>query len=112
LAEQAVFASPEKLAKQYRRLPAASAVAAADAKKAPRSVVPSVAQTAAPPAAAATPTPSLAAGETKQQIVPRLTGEITRAMLLKNSAPKTAEMPPPMRETDPIALPQPRFDSL
>ena len=32
LAEQVVFASPEKLAKQYRRLPAAEAVAAAEPK--------------------------------------------------------------------------------
>ncbi len=111
LAEQAVFASPEKLVKQYRRLPAASAVAAVvDLKKTSRPVPAAVAQTAARPAPL--PPSNLAASMPKGKVVPRLTGEITQAMLLKNLAPKTVELSLPTRETDSIALPQPRFDSL
>jgi hypothetical protein len=95
LAEQAVFASPEKLVKQYRRLPATA-----------------IAQTTAPPDAAKTQTASLTEAAAKRQIVPRLTGAITGAELLKNAAPKTVELSLPKREVDPLALPQPRFDSL
>jgi hypothetical protein len=122
LAEQAVFASPEKLVKQYRRLPAASAVAAVDAGKAPPPAPAAGAHPAAPPVprapyppagvAAQTQLPGLAATAIRQRVAPLLTGDITQAMLLKNMAPKTVELTLPTRETDSIALPQPRFDSL
>ena len=110
LAEQAVFASPEKLVKQYRRLPAANAVAVVDPGKASRPTPAAVAHPAAPPALL--PPTNLAVSMPKGKVVPRLTGEITQAMLLKNLAPKTVELSLPTRETDSIALPQPRFDSL
>ena len=82
LAEQAMFASPEKLVKQYRRLPAATAVAVIDSGKVPRPVPAAVAHPAAPPAPF--PPTNLAVSMPKEKVVPRLTGEITGAMLLKN----------------------------
>ena len=114
LAERAVFASPEKLVKQYRRLPAASAVAAVEPKEAsPSAAATAVASKAAsPPADAKLPTPRLAEAAAKKEFVARLTGSITGTDLMKNSAPKTAEMVLPPRESDSIALPHPRFDSL
>jgi hypothetical protein len=47
-----------------------------------------------------------------KRVVPRLTGRITETELFRNAAPKTAELSLPPRDTDPIALPRPRFDSL
>ncbi len=56
--------------------------------------------------------PGLVEAAIRQRVAPRLTGDVTQAMLLKNMAPKTVELTLPTRETDSIALPQPRFDSL
>lgn len=107
LAERAVFAVPEKLAKQYRRLPATSAVAAAEPSQESRPQPTAVAQHPAPPP------PTVGAQDVaRREVAPRLTGEITKAMLLQSLAPKTAEASLPAPATDSIALPQPRFDSL
>jgi hypothetical protein len=114
LSDQALFASPEKLVKQYRRLPAASAVAVSDPKEASRPVLAAAAvpNTVPPPAAAKAQTRSLAEAAARKQFVSRLTGAMTGADLMKNAAPKTVELSLPTREADPLALPQPRFDSL
>jgi len=119
LTEQAVFTSPEKLAKEFRRLPAANVVAAAKPPEKPVTAPAAVALNAAPLAAfhpselnSKSLLPNFAEQVKKKQVVPRLTGRITASELLRNSAPKTAEMSLPTRETGPIALPKPRFDSL
>ena len=91
LAQQVVFASPEKLGKQYRRLPATSVVAVDPRKwgngcrpRLSRKITPAAAPFPASDLDAKSPLPGLAEAATKKQVVPRLTGEITRAMLLKN----------------------------
>jgi hypothetical protein len=95
LAQPATFASPTKLAEQYRRLPATEVVQAAPA---PTIVVP--------------PTvPAMAQAATNPTTPPRLTKGITKPQLLHNSGAKTAELAP-HRGADPMELPQPRFDSL
>lgn len=101
LAEEAVFTSPDKLVKTQRRLPQVTVAQA----------------TTQPPPAAPTPAPHAAqVAAAKQppdhQIVPRLTENMTGAELLKNAAPKTVDVPLPAHQGDPLALPQPRFDSL
>jgi len=108
LAEQAVFASPEKLAKMYRRLPAASAVA----KAAPPPAAPPTAPSDQKTVESKAEVRAMVEAAAKEQIVPRLTGGITGSDLLKNVAPKTAELSLPAHGGDSIALPQPRFDSL
>jgi hypothetical protein len=122
LTQRAIFASPTKLAKQQRRLPATSEVAANDADQAKDSdVKPAVATSEAQEPAPFKPAgldakaliPRLAeAASPKKRVVPRLTGGITEADLLRNIAPKTVELNGPAPQTDPLALPQPRFDSL
>jgi Family of unknown function (DUF6655) len=124
LNEQVVFASPEKLAKEFRRLPAASEVAAAktQAAKTPAAEQTTVPKVAAEVASAApyrstggnasSLLPNFAEAIKPKQVVPRLTGRITGAELLRNAAPKTAELSLPPRDVDPMSLPIPRFDSL
>ena len=124
LNEQAVFASPDKLAKEFRRLPAANVVATAKTptaktQAAEKTTEPVVAAQSASPAPfrptggnAGSLLPNFADLINPKQIVPRLTGRITEAELLRNAAPKTAVMSLPQGDTDPIALPRPRFDSL
>jgi hypothetical protein len=117
LAEQVIFASPEKLAKQTRRLPAAETVAAADSKKETAATPSAAPQVPAPSAStqsvtAHPPLPKSPEVDAARRIFPRLTGSITGAELLKSATPKTAEMLLPARDPNSIALPQPRFDSL
>jgi hypothetical protein len=119
LAQQVVFAVPEKLAKEYQRLPATEAVAKSDAKIDKSAAV--------SPAAVAPPTTPIASSQTvsstatspkpfdnqaARKAVPRLTGSITAMELLKNASPKTAEMLLPPRDSNAVSLPQPRYDSL
>ena len=114
-----MFASPEKLAREFRRLPATDAVVAAKTQAAAQPTEPVAAEVRP------SPTPFLPTGSNAdsllpnfadqikpKQVVPRLTGQITETELLRNAAPKTAKISLPSRETDPIALPTPRFDSL
>jgi Family of unknown function (DUF6655) len=108
LTQQAVFASPEKLAKQARRLPVASAVAQATPPPAASPATPSVAK----PVESKAQERALVEAAAKVQIVPRLTGGITGADLLKNAPPKTAEMALPPGDAKSLALPYPRFDSM
>ncbi len=108
LTQQAVFASPEKLAKQTRRLPAASAVAQATPPPAASPAAPA----AAKPVESKAQERALVEAAAKEQIVPRLTGAITGADLLKNAPPKTAEMSLPPGDAKSLALPYPRFDSM
>jgi hypothetical protein len=130
LDERVVFASPEELAKELRRLPDANVVAAAKMQDTKTQAVetpaepemtsePAVAAQSASPAPlrstasnADSLLPNFADLIQPKQVVPRLTGRITEAELLRNAAPKTAVMSLPSRDTDPIALPRPRFDSL
>lgn len=114
LAEQVVFASPEKLAKQYRRLPAAVAVANAQPQPTPPPVPPAIelAKSAPAPTLSKAQERELVTEAAKTQIVPRLTGDISADTLHKNAAPKTVELATPSHDADPLALPQPRFDSL
>lgn len=119
LAQEVVFASPDKLVKQYQRLPAPEAVATTDAKTekvdaaSPAAVPPHNVATASTQAVASTaPASKPAASEAAPSIYPRLTGSITGAELLRNASPRTAEMLLPPRDAGSIALPQPRYDSL
>lgn len=122
LTQRAMFASPTKLAKQQRRLPATSEVAANEADQAKDPAVkPAVATSDAPSPGQFKPAgldakaliPGLAeAASPKKRVVPRLTGGIMEADLLRNVAPKTVELNGLPPQTDPLALPQPRFDSL
>jgi hypothetical protein len=119
LNEQVIFASPEKLAKEFRRLPAANVVATAEPESKPSATPATVAATPTPPASfepidvkAKSLLPNFADQIKPKRVVPRLTGRITETELLRNAAPKTAELSLPPRDTDPIALPRPRFDSL
>ena len=104
--------------KEFRRLPAANEVVAAKTEHKPVATPTAVASNVAPPATfhptdhAQSLLPNFAEQIKKRQVVPRLTGRITETGLLRNAAPKTAEISLPTRETDPVALPTPRFDSL
>jgi hypothetical protein len=113
LAQQVVFASPQKLVKQYRRLPAAETVVTSGGKiqaaPTPQPAAPSV---SAQSVVAHPPLPKPTDVDTARRAFPRLTGSITAAELLKNASPKTAEMMLPTRDNDSVALPQPRYDSL
>jgi hypothetical protein len=131
VSQRALFASPTKLAKEHRRLPAPTEVAA-DGEAAKEGDVQQVAATipeAASPAPVAEPKPpapfspsELAAkvlmqglGESmspKKRVVPRLTGDITHADLVPSPTPKTADLADPTRDTNSIPLPQPLFDSM
>jgi len=124
LGDEVVFASPAKVAKDFRRLPAASEVATTNAQTAKTQAAenttePVVSSQGASPARLP-PTgsntgsllPNFADAIKPKQVVPRLTGGITNAALLRNAAPKTAELTLPPRDIDPMSLPIPRFDSL
>jgi Family of unknown function (DUF6655) len=113
LAEQVVFESPDKLVKEFRRLPPATAVVTAATPAA--SVVSAAAigpETAPSAPAKKTSDRALVEAAAAKQIVPRLTGGLTGAELLKNAAPKTVEMSLPPAAPDALALPHPRFDPL
>jgi Family of unknown function (DUF6655) len=109
LAEEVVFESPDKLAKQFRRLPAADAVATSTAAPAPQTASPAVA-----PAKSESKSQerALVAAAAKKQIVPRLTGGVTSTEFELNAAPKTVEISHAAQDAALLALPQPRFDSL
>ncbi len=120
VAQRAMFASPEKLVQQYRRLPAPEIASAR-----PQDVGATSDAIATKPAAIADPEPyrpaeidtksilrGLAEAATPKPVEPRLTGQITEIELMRNAAPKTVEISRPSQDTDPIALPQPRFDPL
>lgn len=108
ITERAVFNTPDQLAKEARRLPAAVAETPA---KPPLPVAQApVASTQS--VAAHGPRPGEADVLASRKVVPRLTGSMTGAELLKNASPKTAEMVLPPRGDGSIALPQPRFDSM
>ncbi len=118
LAEQFVFASPDKLAKQFRRLPPAEAVVTNAPAGAPATTPQptnsaTVASNSAPSSAdAKAQERALVAAAAKKQLVPRLTGGAVEADLLKNASPKTVDLSHPKRDGDTFDLPQPRFDSL
>jgi hypothetical protein len=119
IADRAVFQRPDQLVKETRRLPAADEVAH-DGAAAGTSVAASTAPLPAARApvasmqsvAANAPRPGEMEAAAARKIVPRLTGAITGAELLKSASPKTAEMVLPPRDDGSIALPQPRFDSM
>lgn len=119
LAQQVVFAVPDKLVKQYQRLPVPEAVAATEPTADKADPAPPVAaKPAITPPASTQAVSSTVAGpqpvdfDAARQAIPRLTGSITGVELLKNASPRTAEMLLPPRGNDSISLPQPRFDSL
>ena len=107
LRQQVLFASPAKLVAKFRRLPKPEAVAAADRPKLPAPKISRLSAADDQPLP-----PNLVEAAKKKALTPRLTARITAGELLRNSAPKTVELSLPPREIDPIALPQPRFDSL
>lgn len=128
LSSEATFASPDRLAKEVHRLPAAAtdAVAAAPATK-----TPTASTTAAPPAAGSSPKAAVAATAGDAQADAKLPEVMVQ---LKKPDPAPAPAPKPIAKpsetlsarslpskstdsslshpTDPTALPQPRFDSL
>lgn len=119
LSQGVVFNVPEQLVKESRRLPATDSLAKAEANpaqaSAPANEVPK--KSAAPVAstqnvAANGPRPGEAEANAARKVIPRLTGSMTAAELLKNASPKTAEMMLPPRSADAISLPQPQFDSM
>ncbi|MGD9632779.1 MAG: DUF6655 family protein [Pirellulales bacterium] len=115
LSQGVVFNVPEQLAKESRRLPATEAVAKAETKPAPSPAPqpPVAKQVASTQAVAANgPRPGEAEANAARKVIPRLTGSITGAELLKNASPKTAEMMLPPRSSDSISLPHPQFDSM
>lgn len=113
--DQAVFNTPNQLVKETRRLPEPEALVE-NATSVPAAAAPlPVAQ--APVAsmqsvAANGPRPGEVQAAVAQKVVPRLTGAITGAELLKNASPKTADMMLPPQGSDTLSLPQPRFDSM
>jgi hypothetical protein len=62
--------------------------------------------------AANRPRPGQTEVDASRKVIPRLTGSMLGAELLKNASPKTAEMILPPQNPGSIALPHPRFDSL
>ena len=112
LSQGVVFNVPEQLVKQSRRLPAAEAVAKTDTH-----VIQAAATSRAPLPVAAAPVASMQAvaaiaprpgqmeADAARKVIPRLTGSMTGAELLKNASPKTAEMMLPPRGSDSIACP-------
>jgi hypothetical protein len=119
LSQSVVFNVPEQLAKQTRRLPQTESVTTATPKSSelPASTKAALPAIAAPVASmqsvpALGPRPGELEAKAARKVMARLTGSMTAADLLRNASPKTAEMMLPQRDSDSIALPQPRFDSL
>jgi hypothetical protein len=129
LARQATFASPAKLVQQYQRLPSTTQVVQSTNEPAPPAAGGQApagsAATAASLSASTEPAPFSISREDAggERLLPNLaemaakrsglelTAQVYDSQLLPPRSTKTVKVRPP-RETDPIALPQPRFDSL
>jgi hypothetical protein len=117
ITDRAVFNAPNQLVKETRRLPEPDSDAVADdSTPAPAATAPlpvAQARVASMQSVAANgPRPGEVPAGAAQKVVPRLTGAITGAELLKHASPKTADLMLPPQGSDTLALPQPRFDSM